>query len=116
MSVPIRQTIVKAGTIGPNELLSPQAGNQNEFRPDCEPGDILNTPFHVDFTTSSKIVDTGTFSSTDPVRVILTAEHPDLPANEHVAAPVGVVLNTSASGFDLHARNSDCAAGKAGFN
>lgn len=49
-----------------------------------------------------------------PPHVFLTAN--DLGVSAHNAAVVGIVDRVTTSGFTLLARNSDCAAGSAGFN
>lgn|SRR5262249_6237077 len=107
MSVNIRETIVVTGRI---EVLP--------FTPDCVTGDTQelnrNNNKRIPFPP-------GLFQlQGEPVRVILTPQHPDpdpdLDPRPHVAAPVGIAQNVSVTGFDLRARNSDCAAGSAGFN
>ncbi len=77
-------------------VLQPQS-----FSPDCESGDTRD--FGVNFSTS---ID-------DQPVVLVTASN--LHVQGHNAAAVGTVLDPTATGFTLKARNSDCASGGCAF-
>jgi hypothetical protein len=85
--------------------LQVDAGEVNaiHFSASCAPGDTQTMPvdFHQPFLT--------------PPIVLLTANDLGLSQGSHNAAAVGVAADVTPYGFTLLARNSDCAAGEAGF-
>jgi hypothetical protein len=80
------------------------------FKPSCIPGDTQVQPV----TFWSPLPDPDEF-------IFLTASAPwpapsTLNVGAHNAAAVGIVQNSNAAGFNLSARNSDCAEGDCAFN
>ncbi len=95
---PITATLIKSNSVPSTSF--------PDFAPSCKPSDTHT--IHIPFIPP--------FPSGLPVRIILTPNNVGLEPGDHNAAPVGVAQHVIDTGFDLHARNSDCVAGKAGFN
>jgi hypothetical protein len=118
-----RNSDVTTGTCGFNFLSASRKGPERP--PDnlwVDTGRIGCKPFAASGQVGDWQTWTITFNSASqpnigfetPPHVFLTAN--DMGVAAHNAAAVGIVDQVTTSGFTLVARNSDCAAGSAGFN
>ena len=78
------------------------------FAPSGQPGDWQ--VWNIQFNSANQ----PNVRFAGPPHVFVTAN--DMGVGTHIAAVVGITHNITEKGFTLLARNSDCAAGSAGFN
>jgi hypothetical protein len=102
MSTLLSQSTILFGDTGPTSHATPAPAQQ--FSPTCVPGDTKN--WHVPLFG---------FPNAN-ITVILTASSRFTAANSPLAHVVAAVEDLKASGFNIIARNSGCAAGSASLN
>ena len=104
MAAPINQWNIRFGRLDPSDIEKNEPNRQ--FMPDCLPGDWRS--WKVGFNKED--------FSNDSVRVIVTGNDHRVDNDVPNPAMVGRISEVTKNGITLAARNSDCAAGIAGFH